>query len=104
MPTFAPAAGFTAALLLAAAPHAEAQSSSIRVTIASGPHARSYTLKRGQCDALNGRIISMSTPDNPAAAMPGSKTPESIELYTEPGKGNAGRLRNLWGLSGPRPT
>ena len=85
MTKLARAAGFAAALMLVAAPRSEAQSSSIRVTIAGGPHAGSYELKRDQCDALDGQIISMFTPEKPAGA--GSSAPESIELYTEPGKG-----------------
>jgi hypothetical protein len=75
--------------MLIAAPRTEAQSSSIRVTIAGGPHAGSYELKRGQCDALEGQIISMFTPDKPAGGTAGSSAPESIELYTEPGKGKS---------------
>jgi hypothetical protein len=85
MTTLARAARFAAALMLVAAPRTEAQSSSIRVTIAGGPHAGTYELKRDQCDALNGEIISMFTPEKPGTA--GSSAPESIELYTEPGKG-----------------
>lgn len=88
MTMLARAAWFAAAaLLLAAAPRSEAQSSSIRVTIAGGPHAGTYELKRDQCDALNGQIISMFTPEKPAGRTAGSSAPESMELYTEPGKG-----------------
>jgi hypothetical protein len=72
--------------MLLAAPRLEAQSSAIRVTIARGPHAGSYELARGQCDALDGQIISMFTPDLASVAA-GPKTPESMELYTEPGRG-----------------
>lgn len=87
MTNTARAASYAAALMLVIAPGTEAQSSSIRVTIGGGPHAGSYELKRDQCDALNGQIISMFTPETPAGRTAGSSTPESIELYTEPGKG-----------------
>ena len=52
--------------------------------MARRPHAGAYEIRKDQCDALNGQIISMFTPDAPAA---GARIPESIELYTEPGKG-----------------
>jgi hypothetical protein len=75
-----------AATLIAAASHSvEAQPSSIRLTITGGAHAGTYELKRGQCDGLRGQIISMFQPE--ARPAPGSSTPESIELYTEPGDG-----------------
>ena len=80
------AAGITVLLVLAATSPTEAQVSSISVTIASGPHAGKYELTRGQCDALNGQVISMFTPKM-AGVPEGPKTPESIEVYTEPGKG-----------------
>ena len=86
MPMNIRAASLTALLVLAATLPTEAQVSSISVTIAGGPHAGKYELTRGQCDALNGQIISMFTPK--LAGVPeGPKTPESIEIYTEPGKG-----------------
>jgi hypothetical protein len=75
-----------AALTVLAASRTDAQSGSVSVTIAGGPHAGKYELTRGQCDALNGQIISMFTPKL-AGVAEGPKTPESIEVYTEPGKG-----------------
>jgi hypothetical protein len=76
----------TVALTLAAATPAEAQVSSISVTIARGPHAGKYEFTRGQCDGLYGQIISIFTAEM-AGLVAGPKTPESIELYTEPGRG-----------------
>lgn len=82
------AASLVTALMLVATAAAEAQSSSIRITIGSGPHAGTYELQRGQCDALDASIISMFTPR--MAGMPeGPKVPESMEVYTEPGRGKA---------------
>lgn len=86
MTILARAAGFAAALMLVAAPPIEAQSSSIRVTIGGGPHAGTYEFKGGQCDALDGQVISMFTPGMAGVAA-APKTPESIEVYTEPGRG-----------------
>lgn len=86
MIAYARAAGLAAALVLVAAPRAEAQVSTIRVTISGGPHAGTYTLERGQCDALDGSVISMFTPRLAGVAQ-GPKIPESIEVYTEPGRG-----------------
>jgi hypothetical protein len=80
------AAGLVAVLMLVAAPRTEAQSSSIRVTIGGGPHAGTYEFKGGQCDALDGQVISMFTPELAGVAA-GPKLPESIEVYTEPGLG-----------------
>lgn len=85
MTILARAAGMAAALAMVAAPRGEAQSS-ISVTIARGPHAGAYELQRGQCDALDGQVISMFTPKL-AGVAEGPKVPESIELYTEPGRG-----------------
>ena len=78
MIAYARAAGLAAALMLVAAPRAEAQVSTIRVTISGGPHAGTYTLERGQCDALDGQVISMFTPRLAGVAQ-GPKVPESIE-------------------------
>lgn len=80
------AAALAAALTLVAAPRAEAQDSSLRVTIAGGPHAGTYELTRGQCDALDGSIISMFTPALARQAA-GKNGLESIEVYTTPGNG-----------------
>ena len=79
------AAGFAAALMLVAAPRGEAQST-MRITIAGGPHAGSYAFKDGQCDAIDGSIISMFTAELSGVAA-GPKTPESMEVYTMPGNG-----------------
>ena len=86
MITLARAAGLAAALTLIAAPRGEAQDSSLRLTIAGGPHAGSYELTRGQCDALKGSIISMFTPELARQAA-GKNGLESIEVYTTPGEG-----------------
>ncbi|HUF35336.1 MAG TPA: hypothetical protein VMN37_05255 [Gemmatimonadales bacterium] len=79
-------AGFAAALLLVAAPRIEAQSSSIRVTIAGGQHAGTHELKGDHCRVLNGQIRAVFTPEGGTV---GSGTPEFIELYTVPGKGKS---------------
>ena len=79
------AAAIAAAIISATAARAEAQSS-IRITIGGGPHAGTYEFKDGQCDALDGSIISMFTPDLSGVAA-GPKTPESMEVYTMPGNG-----------------
>ena len=85
MPTINRTAGLVAVLILAVASTTEAQSV-IRITIAKGPHAGTYELKNGQCDVINGSIISKFTPQMAGvAATP--RIPESMELYTEPGKG-----------------
>jgi hypothetical protein len=60
MTILARTAGFAVALTLAATPRIEAQSSSIRVTIAGGPHAGTYALERGQCDASTARSFPCS--------------------------------------------
>lgn len=85
MPLFARIVACTATLFIAKTTSAQAPSSSIQLTMTGGPHAGSWKLTKGSCDALDGQIISMFTPETPPA--PGSKVPESIELYTEPGKG-----------------
>ena len=87
MPMIHRTAGLVAALLLATASATEAQSHSVRVTISKGPHAGTYDFTGGQCDALDLQIISMFTPKGGGRVAPGSKTPESIEVYTEPAKG-----------------
>ena len=74
-------------LLLTAALVAPAEAqSTIRVTIGGGSHAGTYELKDGQCDALDGSIISMFTPELAGVAA-GPKHLESIEVYTMPGNG-----------------
>src|SRR5688572_13141137 len=77
---------------------AEAQST-IRVTIGGGSHAGTYELKDGQCDALDGSIISMFTPGLAGVAA-GPKHLESIEVYTMPGNGKARRFRGERGFPG----
>ena len=86
MKTCPRAAGLAAALALVAAPRTEAQSSSIRITIGGGPHAGTYEFEGGQCDALDGSVISMFTPETAGVAA-GPRTPESMEVYTVPGHG-----------------
>ena len=78
------AAGLAATLMLVAASRTEAQST-LRLTIAGGPHAGTYELKDGQCDGLRGEIISMFTPEMSGLAA-GPKNLESIEVYTAPTK------------------
>lgn len=107
MTILARATRFAAALMLVTAPRGEAQSSSIRVTIAGGPHAGTYELKRDQCDALDGQIISMFTPEKPTGGTAGSSALESMELYTEPGKGKTDGFAvivDFRSKSGPRIT
>lgn len=86
MPLLNRTGGLLAALLLVSASGIEAQSHSIHITIKGGPHAGTYDLINGQCDALKGQIISMFTPKLAGVAA-GPKTPESMEVYTEPGRG-----------------
>lgn len=82
----AAAAAATCAVLTASP--AEAQSSTMRITIAGGPHAGTYEYQRGQCDALDGQVISEFTPEL-SGVTPGPKVPEAMEVYTEPGRGGA---------------
>ena len=88
MPLNIRALSLTVVLMLAAPSNSDAQGNSISVTIARGPHAGKYEFTGGQCDQLgrSGSIISMFTAEL-AGMKTGPKTPESIELYTEPGKG-----------------
>jgi hypothetical protein len=80
------ALALAAALLLVIAPGLEAQDSSLRITITGGPHAGTYELAHGQCDALHGSIISMFTPQLAGQAS-GRNGLESMEVYTTPGNG-----------------
>src|SRR4026208_912305 len=73
-----------AALTLLAPSRTDAQSGSISVTIAGGPHAGKYELAHGQCDALYGEIISLFTPAMAGVAA-GPKMAERIGFYTETG-------------------
>ena len=79
------AAVFAAAFTLVAAARVDAQSSTIRVTIAGGPHAGTYEMK-DQCEvhpnsypALNIMAFVTGTAD--------PKTPRSMEFFTAAGKG-----------------
>jgi hypothetical protein len=69
--------------MLIAAPRLEAQSSSIRVTIAGGQHAGTHEMK-DECTVLNGRISALFTA---TGGTLGDGTPEAIEFWTLPGKG-----------------
>ena len=75
-----------AVLLMLGTERATAQDSSLRLTIAGGPHAGTYELAHGQCDALKGSIISMFTPQLAGQAA-GRNGLESMEVYTTPGNG-----------------
>ena len=79
-------AALPAVLLVLGAQRIEAQESSLRLTIAGGPHAGTYELAHGQCDALEGSIISMFTPQL-SGQDAGRNGLESIEVYTTPGNG-----------------
>jgi hypothetical protein len=80
------AAGLAATILLIAAPRAEAQESSVRLTIAGGPHAGTYELAHGHCSAPDQSIAALFRPQLDGQAA-GQRGLESIEVYTEPGKG-----------------
>jgi hypothetical protein len=75
-----------AVLLMLGTQRAAAQDSSLRLTITGGPHAGTYELAHGQCDALEGSIISMFTPQLAGQAA-GRNGLESMEVYTTPGDG-----------------
>jgi hypothetical protein len=79
-------AGLAAAFMLTAASGTQAQGHSVHVIIKGGPHAGTYDFGGGQCDPLDGEIISMFTPKQ-AGVAPGPRVPESIEVYTAPAKG-----------------
>jgi hypothetical protein len=79
-------AALPALLLVLGAQRIEAQDSSLRLTITGGPHAGTYELAHGQCDALKGSIISMFTPQL-SGQDAGRNGLESIEVYTTPGSG-----------------
>ena len=86
MPPNIRAACLTVVLMLAATVPGEAQGNSMSITIARGPHAGKYEFTGGQCDPLHRSIISMFTAEL-AGLTASPKIPESMELYTEPGKG-----------------
>lgn len=77
------AAGVAAALMLIVAPRIEAQSGSIRVTIAGGPHAGTHEMK-DECTVLNGQIQAVFTA---TGGTVGDGTPDAIGFWTLPGKG-----------------
>ena len=76
------ALALAAALLLVIAPGLEAQDSSLRITITGGPHAGTYELAHGQCDALHGSIISMFTPVFASVSKTFAATPEWLRMPT----------------------
>jgi hypothetical protein len=85
MTTFARAAVLAAAVALAGLPRLDAQSSSIRVTIAGGPHAGTYEMK-DQCEVRPNSypalyIMAFTT----GTANP--KVPRTMEFFTASGKG-----------------
>jgi hypothetical protein len=82
MTTFARAAVVAAALTLLAAPVMKAQSGSIRVTIANGPHAGTYEFKE-DCGIVNGQIEHAFT----ATSETPRTSPVGIGFYTVAGKG-----------------
>lgn len=84
MTILARAAGFAAAFTLIAASQLDAQSSTVRVTIADGPHAGTYE-KTDFCE-LKDTFPSMFMMAYTVGAM-GPKNPRSIEFFTASGKG-----------------
>ena len=81
--TLVRAAVFAAALTLVAASHAEAQSSTMRVTLVGGENAGAYEVKDDDCRLLNGEIMALFTPPGEA----GSSEPVASSFYTIAGKG-----------------
>jgi hypothetical protein len=78
-------AAFAAAFTLVAASHLEAQSSTVRVTIAGGPHAGTYEMK-DVCDASGTWYPSMSMMAWATTAI-GPNALKSIEFFTASVKG-----------------
>lgn len=85
MGTLLRASSLAVGLVVLAAPAAAGQTSTMRVVISKGPHAGTYDLKNGQCDALDGQVISMFTPKL-SGLSEGPRGLESMEVYTEPAK------------------
>jgi hypothetical protein len=85
MTTLTRAAMVAATFTLLAAPHARAQSSSIRVAIASGQNAGTHEVKGGpdDCSIVNGEIRALFSPADEA----GSPLPVAVDFYTVAGKG-----------------
>ena len=79
------AAALAAALTLIASSHLQAQSSSVRVTIAGGPHAGTYEIP-GECDLTPGKFPSMFIMAFKVGAVP-PNLPRSIEFFSADGKG-----------------
>ena len=85
MKSLARTAALAAAFTLAAASHVEAQSSTVRVTLAGGPHAGTYEIP-GQCDLTPGQFPSMFIMAFKVGAVP-PNLPRSIEFFSVDGKG-----------------
>jgi hypothetical protein len=85
MTTLTRAAMVAATFTLLAAPHARAQSSSIRVTIASGPHAGTYELKE-QCEMQADRYPAVHIMAFTTGVQP-PKTPKTMEFFLASAKG-----------------
>ena len=79
------AAAFAAVCTLVGASHLDAQSSTVRVTIAGGPHAGTYE-KTDFCE-VNDTFPSMFIMAYTVTPLP--KHPKSIEFATAPGSGKA---------------
>jgi hypothetical protein len=80
MTNVARAALVAAAITLTVPPHAAAQSSTIRVTIAGGPHAGTYEMSE-QCEVQPDSYPSMHIMAFRVGAVP-PKTPGSMEFFT----------------------
>ena len=85
MTILARAAAFAAAITLVAAARLEAQSSTIRVTIAGGPHAGTY--EKADLCAVNGDKFPSMFMMAYTVGTVGPKTPRSIEFFSAAGKG-----------------
>ena len=85
MTSLARAATVAAAIILAAASRVDAQSSTVRVTLAGGPHAGTYEIP-GQCDLTPGEFPSMFIIAFKVGAV-APNSPRSIEFALAEGKG-----------------
>ncbi|HET7602088.1 MAG TPA: hypothetical protein VFK36_03665 [Gemmatimonadales bacterium] len=85
MTTLTRAAMVAAALTFAGASRGVAQTSTIRVTIASGQNAGTHEVKGGpdDCSIANGEIRALFSPADEA----GSPLPVAVDFYTVAGKG-----------------
>jgi hypothetical protein len=79
------AAAFAAAFTLVAGSQLDAQSSTIRVTIAGGPHAGTYEMSE-QCDLRPNSYPAMHIMAFRVGVLP-PKTPSSMEFFAASGKG-----------------